>query len=93
MITSRTLAAALLLMLPLVACKQAEPPKQAQAGGEVLPGSLSDAMLPLDTVTSQPPLAPKLDKVEGKAAPSASGGAADNVPAPDAPAEPAEPAG
>ena len=30
-----------------------------KAQGEVLPGSASDAMLPLDTVKSQAPLAPK----------------------------------
>lgn len=49
------LAAAL---LPLSACNS-KPDTQAQAGGEILEGSISDAMLPLDTATSQPPLAPK----------------------------------
>ena len=52
------LAAAL---LALAGCK-GEPKKDAGAGtaqGEVLPGSASDAMLPLDTVKSQAPLAPK----------------------------------
>ena len=33
----------------------------ATAVGEVLPGSVSDAMLPVDTVRSQPPLAPKVE--------------------------------
>lgn len=50
----------LVLALSLAACGGAK--KQQGAGtaeGEVLPGSASDAMLPLDTVTSQPPLAPK----------------------------------
>jgi hypothetical protein len=45
-------------LLPLSACNS-KPETQAQAGGEILEGSISDAMLPLDTATSQPPLAPK----------------------------------
>ena len=36
-----------------------------KAQGEVLPGSASDAMLPLDTVKSQAPLAPKSEGGEG----------------------------
>ena len=54
--------AALVLALALSACdggkKQAA---QGTAGGEVLEGSVSDAMLPVDRVRSQPPLAPKAD--------------------------------
>ena len=49
----------------------------ATAIGEVLPGSVSDAMLPVDTVRSQPPLAPKVeasgtkpDKVRGPGKPA-----------------------
>ena len=42
------------------------------AQGEVLPGAVSDAMLPLDTVKSQAPLAPKSE------------GGADGVPKPAA---------
>ncbi|MFM6932530.1 MAG: hypothetical protein ACKOUT_09845 [Novosphingobium sp.] len=49
---------AAIAMLPLAACSK-KPETQAQAGGEILEGSISDAMLPLDTATSQPPLAPK----------------------------------
>ena len=48
-------------LLALGACK-GDAKKDAGAGtaqGEVLPGSTSDAMLPLDTVKSQAPLAPK----------------------------------
>ena len=48
-------------LLALAGCK-GEAKKDAGAGtaqGEVLPGSASDAMLPLDTVKSQAPLAPK----------------------------------
>ena len=55
------LIGAAMLALALGACK-GEPKKAAGAGtaqGEVLPGSASDAMLPLDTVRSQSPLAPK----------------------------------
>jgi len=48
-------------LLALTGCK-GDAKKDAGAGkaqGEVLPGSASDAMLPLDTVKSQAPLAPK----------------------------------
>lgn len=48
-----------MIVLSLVACKDSDKPAQdARAMGEVLPGSASDAMIPLDTVRSQPPLAP-----------------------------------
>ena len=53
--------------LALAGCK-GEAKKDAGAGkaqGEVLPGSASDAMLPLDTVKSQAPLAPKSEGGEG----------------------------
>ncbi len=73
MTKARLFAAALLLSLPLAACKKAEPPKQAQAGGEILPGSVSDAMLPMDTVTSQAPLAPREVKTDAKARGASSG--------------------
>ena len=87
----RILATALLLaplVLGMAGCKK-QTEKQVQAGGEILPGSASDAMLPLDTVTSQPPLAPKVDKAPstGKASVDASAGAV--VPDADAPAAPA----
>ena len=51
-----------LSLLTLTAC-QAEPNKTAggTAQGEVLPGAASDAMLPLDTLKSQAPLAPKTE--------------------------------
>ena len=55
---------ALILMAPLAlaACGGTSDKKQKDqrtAGGEILPGSASDAMLPYDTVRSQPPLAPR----------------------------------
>ncbi|MEQ1498654.1 MAG: hypothetical protein ABL914_08315 [Novosphingobium sp.] len=59
------------LGLALAACQGEE--KKATGGnasGEILPGSVSDAMLPLDTVKSQAPLAPKAegsDKAESGA--------------------------
>ena len=90
---TRLISAALLLALPLTlgACKQKDTSKEANASGEILPGSISDAMLPEDRVTSQPPLAPQTAR-PGKAAVRAV--AADATTAPDeaAPAVPAEPA-
>ena len=57
----------LLGLLCLSGCK-GEPKPDAGAGtaqGEVLPGAASDAMLPLDTVKSQAPLAPKAEGSDG----------------------------
>ncbi len=54
-------------VLALAGCK-GDAKKDAGAGkaqGEVLPGSTSDAMLPLDTVKSQAPLALKSEGGEG----------------------------
>lgn len=53
---------AALSLLALSACQ--DEPKKAAGGtaqGEVLPGAASDAMLPLDTLKSQAPLAPKTE--------------------------------
>ena len=52
---------AVVAVVALAGCK-GEAKKDTGVGtakGEVLPGSASDAMLPLDTVKSQAPLAPK----------------------------------
>ena len=59
----RPILVSALIVLALVGCqeKKQEPPSHATAVGEVLPGSVSDAMLPVDTVRSQPPLAPKTE--------------------------------
>jgi hypothetical protein len=47
----------LLLTLAVAAChKQA--PQKGNVSGEILPGSASDAMIPEDRLTSQPPLDP-----------------------------------
>ena len=87
------------LALALSACK--DEPKKATGGtaqGEILPGSTSDAMLPLDTVKSQAPLAPKSeggDKADAKKADKKADSAAQEA-APaeeDAPAAAEEPAG
>jgi hypothetical protein len=51
--------------LALTACKGKKPDEARTAQGEILPGSASDAMLPLDTVRSQPPLAPP-EEASGK---------------------------
>ena len=90
------------LALALGACKGEE--KKAVGGtasGEVLPGSVSDAMLPLDTVKSQAPLAPRVegsDKASAKpgkepakpaAKPADAPADAPEPPAPTAAAEPA----
>lgn len=53
------IAAALLIATGLAACQGEKTPEQKRAAGEILPGSASDAMLPIDTVRSQPPLAPQ----------------------------------
>lgn len=46
------------LSLALCSCGgEKTPDREATAGGEILPGSASDAMLPFDTVRSQPPIA------------------------------------
>lgn len=43
--------------LTLAACNSGTEEKGGTASGEVLEGTISDAMLPLDTLTSQPPIA------------------------------------
>lgn len=51
---------ALALTAALGACTEEKKASAARtAEGEILDGSISDAMLPLDTVRSQAPLAPK----------------------------------
>lgn len=49
----------LLAALALAACQDQKTPEQERAEGDILPASVSDSMLPLDTVRSQPPLAPQ----------------------------------
>lgn len=74
------------MALALTACQaEKQPSAKATAGGEVLPGSASDAMLPIDTVRSQPPLAPKPTGGAEPKARSAAGKAAEQAPAEEAP--------
>lgn len=52
----------LILALALAACGSGKKDEGAgKAEGQILPASASDAMLPLDTVRSQAPLAPKVE--------------------------------
>ncbi len=63
-----------LAALGLAACDQApQKTAAATAEGEILPGSASDAMLPLDTVRSQAPLAPKVVTSDAPEAPEPRG--------------------
>ena len=65
------LAAALAL---LAACNKS-PDTNRSASGEVLEGTISDNMLPLDKVTSQPPLAAPTGSGKGDAKAGAGAGA------------------
>jgi len=90
---SIALSAAALVMLGGCGSEQKKDKTAGTAGGEILPGTASDAMLPLDTVRSQPPLAPKVEgsgKPGAKADAEASDTASDA--APEAAAAPEEPA-
>lgn len=96
-----TIAIAIAL-LALSGCKQEGKQAKATGGtaaGEILPGSTSDAMIPVDTLRSQPPLAPHSDgaaKPRGTAAAAEPSDTAASPPATEAPpaaAEPAPPAG
>lgn len=80
-------------MTLLAACGGNEAGDEAVAGGgEVLEGTASDAMLPLATVTSQPPLAPPEPDTSARAATDAPAGDASpaprSTPAAEAAAEP-----
>ena len=72
------------------ACKDNQKATGGAAGGEILPGSTSDAMLPLDTVRSQAPLAPHSGKPDDRASDVATPGKGPSKPADSAaPDEPA----
>ena len=80
----KSLAGVAILAGFLGACQQAEKPAaNASAAGEILPGSASDAMLPLDTVRSQSPLAPppRASGEDGAVAADESSAAASDAPA------------
>ena len=78
-----------LLPLALAACQGEKPDEKASAGGEILPGSASDAMLPLDTLRSQPPLAPR-PEASGAQDDAAAGGAEADATQSEGAAAPAE---
>ena len=80
----------LALGLTTGACKDKKAaPGEAAPSGEVLPGSVSDAMLPYDTVRSQPPLAPQ---TESAPKPGTKGAASEAAEAGTAASEAAAPA-
>ncbi len=76
---------AALAVLSLSACQgEKKAAAGGVAGGEILPGSTSDAMLPLDTIRSQPPLAQEATedaKSPGKAKSGSASGAGSAAPA------------
>ena len=55
---NRPTIAILAVCLAVAGCKQGAKETGGQAAGNILPGSTSDAMIPLDQVRSEPPLAP-----------------------------------
>lgn len=83
----------LILALALAACGSGKKDEGAgKAAGEILPASASDAMIPLDTVRSQAPLAPKVEG-DGKAkATDPTATEAAEAPTAEAPAAAPEPA-
>lgn len=95
------LTALVALPLALAACGSSEKKAKDQrtAAGEILPGSISDSMLPYDTVRSQPPLAPKETGKPGAKGSAGADAAASDAAAPaaeasaaiEAPAAPAAP--
>lgn len=92
---TRFFAIATLTLLPaLSACGDEPAPVQGddgrEASGEVLEGSISDAMLPIDGVQSQAPLAAP-EPGEGGSAPVATGSSTSDGVEDEAPAQPAAP--
>ena len=62
-------ATTLAMLLALAACHHANKSNdQRTASGEVLAGTISDSMIPYDSLTSRPPLAPHSDSRSGGAA-------------------------
>lgn len=86
------LAAAAGLLL-LSACTDDAVPvaEGGSASGDILPGSVSDAMIPTDTLQSQPPLMAPAPAAAGAPAPSEADGDAGGDAAVEAEAEPAPP--
>lgn len=72
---SARIVMAAVMALAVAACQGEKPGERQGAAGEILPGSASDAMLPLDTVRSQPPLAPPTEAGRAASKGSATGAA------------------
>ena len=76
-----TLPRSLALIVPLAllaACNKGAEKDSRSASGEVLQGTTSDAMLPLDTLKSQPPLlAPSQEKTTPEGVEDEGSGASD----------------
>lgn len=88
---NRRLPIILAALATLSACKDNPENDRRTASGQVLEGTISDAMLPLDTVKSQPPLMKsevKKAAPTGEAAASVEGEAPGDSAAQAAPAEP-----
>ncbi len=83
------------LVATLGACHQGQKAGHGEVSGQILPGSVSDAMLPYDAVKSKAPLAPKEtiqsgnDGDVGSAADSADTAVAADPATPDVAASPA----
>lgn len=75
-----------LALLALTGCGGEKAPEtKGSSFGEVLPGSASDAMLPYDTATSSPPLAPYQGTAPGEASEPGTTSRADPAASDDAP--------
>ncbi|MBU6268045.1 MAG: hypothetical protein KGN34_10920 [Sphingomonadales bacterium] len=87
---SRILALAALSTLALAAChKGAKSNDQRTASGQVLEGSISDAMIPYESLKSKPPLAPRAATRGAVTAAAGDAAAPDAATGGDAPADPA----
>ncbi len=92
---TRSTLAILAAVAMLSACHSQPKAGHGEVSGQILPGSVSDAMLPYDTVKSKAPLAPKEatagpdDGADDGAADSADTAATADSATPDASASPA----
>ncbi len=74
------LALCLPLLVTVAACgKKADDAKAAATGTEVLPGTISDAMIDLDTSTASPPMEPVKAEAKAKASAKATDVAAESA--------------
>jgi hypothetical protein len=95
LLPSRSVAVVLVPLLALGACNSASTPQASStASGEILPGSVSDAMLDTDRSQAQAPLAPAARSAAAKVDDGASADASDAAADPAATTDivPADPA-